>query len=489
MSDPADSRSWLPWRWPGWFCRVLLLMLVVLAVAAAFTVRAWCLSHVPDVAEPFDVNRFYPGDLPPKQNAFTHYKEASRTFVTVRNDWHKSPGPKATPRDWEFQHVFAEGLSALSETELEWLADHRAALDEWRRGTERSAAQAYTFQEVSGNTLLPVHQDARCFIAFARIEALRCEADGDLKGAWEWCRASVRFVRHLSSHGGLIERAIGASGHRLAAGGVARWAEHPAVTADELRAALIEIRTEYALHAPLSETLKGEYLFWRQAFLSPDWAKTDPFGVFVNMPAWEQRLSSLRRPVMWVVGEPEIALRLSRQILHNQLTEIDKPLGQRSKLVGTAVMLFDPDPDVTLQPGQLDPTRIEFSLKHSLIKQLRTKGAGATFSTKTVDDAVWNERARQAALEVLLAAQAYRRDTGEFPESLNQLVPQYLEAVPLDPCDRHGGRLRYRRDLPTNGVVWSVGIDGNDEGGVLNIDVKTVGSADVGFVLKSGEPK
>ena len=85
-------------------------------------------------------------------------------------------------------------------------------------------------------------------------------------------------------------------------------------------------------------------------------------------------------------------------------------------------------------------------------------------------------------MEALLAAQAYRRDKGEFPESLEQLVPEYLAAVPLDPCDRHGGRILYRRDEATKAVVWSVSVDGNDDGGV--VESETGQPADVGYILK-----
>ena len=163
------------------------------------------------------------------------------------------------------------------------------------------------------------------------------------------------------------------------------------------------------------------------------------------------------------------------------------PLCERAKLVGESQSLFDPVPRTELRPGQLTPAQIERAYRQSALGLMI--GTFFPLSIKHLDEPVWQERARQAALEVLLAAQAYWRDKGEFPESLDQLVPQYLEVVPLDPCDRSGGRLRYRRDSTTNALVWSVGINGTDEGGVLDLDVKIGGSADVGFVLKVTESK
>ena len=480
MSDPADSRSWLPWRWPGWFCRLLLLMLVLLAVAAAFTVRAWCLSHVPDVAEPFDVNRFYPGDLPPKQNAFTHYLEARSRMISVTNDWSRKRHEELMTFRRDFPRVFAEGLSSLNEIELAWLSDCRPALDEWRRGTELTAAQSFTLAQLSGPISLTVHGNAHEFITMARIEAMRCEAEGDLNGAWEWCRACVRFTRHLNEDAGAAQRSYGCYAHQPTTSAIARWAEHPAVTTDQLRTALAEVRTEYAKNDPMSDVLKWGYLHSRQELGSSTWAEKAN-GIW---PKWTTKAAVLRRPLLWVIGEPEVYMRLKRQVLVNQLNEIDKPLGDRPKLVGQSQFLFASDPNVELQPGQLTPSQIEQAYQQSVLGLIIGK---VTFSIKHLDDAVWNERARQAALEVLLAAQAYRRDKGEFPENIKALVPKYLEAVPLDPCDRNGGRLRYRRDSPMQAVVWSIGSDGNDDRGEVEGDAGR--SADIGFLLKVAEPK
>jgi hypothetical protein len=61
-----------------------------------------------------------------------------------------------------------------------------------------------------------------------------------------------------------------------------------------------------------------------------------------------------------------------------------------------------------------------------------------------------------------LAVERYRLAQGTFPEDLQQLVPDYLEAVPLDPFD--GQALRYRRMHPGY-IVYSIGEDLSDDGG------------------------
>jgi hypothetical protein len=61
-----------------------------------------------------------------------------------------------------------------------------------------------------------------------------------------------------------------------------------------------------------------------------------------------------------------------------------------------------------------------------------------------------------------LAIERYRLAAGKLPESLAKLMPTYLDAVPKDPFD--GKDLRYKK-LGTGFVVYSIGKDGNDDGG------------------------
>lgn len=71
-------------------------------------------------------------------------------------------------------------------------------------------------------------------------------------------------------------------------------------------------------------------------------------------------------------------------------------------------------------------------------------------------------QAHRLAAYCALAVEQYRLGTGHLPESLDKLVPQYLDAVPLDPFD--GKPLRYRL-LNPGFVIYSVGEDLSDDGG------------------------
>jgi hypothetical protein len=65
--------------------------------------------------------------------------------------------------------------------------------------------------------------------------------------------------------------------------------------------------------------------------------------------------------------------------------------------------------------------------------------------------------------DAAIAAEQYRRATGALPDSLAQLVPAYLSAVPIDPYS--GREIRYVKTADRT-VVYSVGKNETDDGGV-----------------------
>ncbi len=84
-----------------------------------------------------------------------------------------------------------------------------------------------------------------------------------------------------------------------------------------------------------------------------------------------------------------------------------------------------------------------------------------------------------------IAAERYGIEHGQWPVSLDQLAKDgWIAAVPLDPFD--GQPLRYK--LVADGVlIYSVGLDGVDNGGAINRDNPYAPGADEGFRLWNPE--
>src|SRR6185369_14676771 len=95
-------------------------------------------------------------------------------------------------------------------------------------------------------------------------------------------------------------------------------------------------------------------------------------------------------------------------------------------------------------------------------------------------EATWRKHAVVRSLATLIAVERYRQANGRWPDRLDELKPRYLKEVPLDPYD--GKPLRYRR-LGDGVIVYSVGPDGADDGGVLDRQNPQRAGADLGWRL------
>ena len=89
-------------------------------------------------------------------------------------------------------------------------------------------------------------------------------------------------------------------------------------------------------------------------------------------------------------------------------------------------------------------------------------------------------RARLRCATVAVAAERYRLARGTWPPALEALLPDFLAKVPADPFD--GEPLRYRR-LEDRIVIYSVGEDGQDDGGETESTSPPGTSRDLGFRL------
>jgi hypothetical protein len=77
---------------------------------------------------------------------------------------------------------------------------------------------------------------------------------------------------------------------------------------------------------------------------------------------------------------------------------------------------------------------------------------------------------------VAIALERHRLSDRVYPEALEALVPRFLDRLPVDPVN--GGPLRYRREAPDRFVLYSVGLDGRDDGGT---------STSTGFTSRTGK--
>lgn len=115
---------------------------------------------------------------------------------------------------------------------------------------------------------------------------------------------------------------------------------------------------------------------------------------------------------------------------------------------------------------------VTLGLNRTNLNSLRTKLGGSLLEF----DVVRSIRSFASMLDRMLAADAWRQCTvaaialkryelrhGTLPKDLSALVPQFLSAVPNDSAD--GRPLRYRLNGDGTFLLYSIGVDGVDDGG------------------------
>jgi hypothetical protein len=454
-------RDWIrPWNWSTrrWVVTLLALML-----ASPFLTRWYCLWQVPDVALPFEKAEFLRDeDVAEEEDAYVNYHAALRSMWASGSKWVATGS--STADAWSSIEQALDQPNQPRDPKLDqWMRDNGETLHQYRVGGEKPLAKGPSFRTMDATTMLTAHNDLRRLAKLAHIQGLICEEAGDVDSAWEWHRTNLQCARHADTPKIEICRVVGMSVRVHASIGIIHWSESLLVTASKLRSAQNEVRAEAARRTTRSNCSIGEYLLSRNTlnrkdapnYLLPAWNKGLAAG-----PAW----LPLKRLGLWFLGQPEVTLRLQRQLLVNNRDSIDLPLSQRSAAVpcSSAVVL---ESATTPIRGQLDPETLAAALNRT---PWRLDEYSRSVSVPAIDEAIRREDARLSALIVLLACQEYHRDHAEFPVRLEDLLPTYLEAIPFDPMLATAVPMQYRRDFDGNAVVWSVGQDGIDDNGDVN---------------------
>lgn len=85
--------------------------------------------------------------------------------------------------------------------------------------------------------------------------------------------------------------------------------------------------------------------------------------------------------------------------------------------------------------------------------------------TRAICAAVAQSIALRDLTDTWLALHRYQLKHGQLPETLDQLVPEFLPKPPVDPFDARA--LRYLRDKK---LLYSIGRDRKDDGGLMNVE-------------------
>ncbi|MFN0050758.1 MAG: hypothetical protein ACKV0T_01115 [Planctomycetales bacterium] len=450
MSEQSPQRFGNMVRW--W--HIVLFLFLTTVLLTPIGIRTARLAGVPDIPHPFDVAAFGSVQIAPEENAFTLYSQLRGAL---------SPMPRAAGDQYEA--TIAEGWGAAGPELRAWVEQNRGLLEMFRVACERPDAMYLQPSNQTLNTIFEEVHGLRELSRLAILEGARLEHEGDDQGAWDCYRMVLQCSRHVGRHGGRVERQVGAALHRLATDATLRWCQSAALDPQALRTALQEVRAIYLTSIPDSETLKTEYLVCLQALGDPELFQ-GPGGT-----ATQQLMS--RNPLTYILGEPELSLRVVKLYWTNIMSGCDLPRNLRPTAIDTYGLR---DCTIALPDGQTaSPQEIAAWLR-------RTTTAAMLFpNCREAVNTTDREVARQMLLKLALSIQRYQREQGTLPRSLSDLNADFSGSLPTD-LFGSGEPLRFRvEEHPAEGItLWSLGADEVDDEGRVEAQLQfTPGPGDI----------
>jgi len=92
-----------------------------------------------------------------------------------------------------------------------------------------------------------------------------------------------------------------------------------------------------------------------------------------------------------------------------------------------------------------------------------------SLSYNSIHNKICNIELLGSIAKTILAIKAYELNTGYIPENLNELIPKYLDSIPIDPYS--GNIIKY---MPNRKLIYSLGFDRIDNGGSEGKDWETM---------------
>jgi hypothetical protein len=435
---------------------LILLPLLLLALATPALLYYWKVNTLLDEAVA-EADRQDPGwrldDLEAKRAVVSPDENSSPSLIKAKGlmppdwpfYWNVSSDRMKKLSDSEREELIVQlqgGASDVIERNVQYSPQALAALRSEVKRAEEAVREArtlagrprgrhpITYAPDGYSTVFPFTQDVRGVANLLSEDASLRAHDGDAHGALEDCRAIINGLRCVGDEPFLISMLVRIAIHHLACEKVERiigltepdekdLQQIQAMLEEEIETPLFLIGTrgERAMHHRFLEALaKGE----------------------ANMAMMTGGAGSADLFFRWAPG---LIKRDTAAILHfdSQMVEIAKrpPEKQRDEVKAL----------VATHAGDL-----------SVLQRLLLP------AYEKVSEASIRDQAQLRCTLVMVAAERYRKKKGHWPESLNDLVPAHLRALPIDPFD--GKPLRMKRT--ENGLlIYSVGPDGVDNQGYL----------------------
>ncbi len=273
--------------------------------------------------------------------------------------------------------------------------------------------------------------------AWLLADDARCKAaDGNLRGALENTSAMFSIAEHTAADPLLIMQLVAIAIDRIAAGTLESVLASGTATAEDLAAANIHDHVSY--HKQLARALRMEEAFGLSSLCQVG-GGDEPIWTFLSR---DEEILPFDAPV--IVAPPYRVFLLKDDVATYR--ENMRRLGELASRP-----YYEAQEEFEAVEKQFE------SRPQGIVTQLVFPALGRCAQIFARGDA------QRGVARVGLAMCRYRAAKETFPEKLQELVPEFISAVPRDPFDGQPLRLKStEQDL----VIYSIGPNGEDDGGI-----------------------
>jgi hypothetical protein len=388
--------------WRVWLRLVVVLLIPIIGLPAA--VAAHRVFEIPGTGPGFSPEQLLRPVTTEEAETAAMYRRAIALLVPMRSDG----GVQSTNDENELAR---QGWDHATATERAWLESNRESLEITIQATKRRSCVFYDPLERSIDNAMNDVQAARELAWLLVLEARRLESDGELVAALDGYLATIRLGYHVASQGTLIQFMAGDSIEALACDRMPRWAAHPDQKPDHIRHAISRLDELFRYAPPLSDAIRIDYLMLRHAL------QTHFDEVASEGETDGGRAIIMRRLMPWEYARAFRLLDYRTSETLRRVADVDAALSN-----GRPPGTWKPK----VEAGYDEQTRIDKWAHTTLLPQ-------AYRADSYLGDLTITAEARRRALRVILALKAWQHVHGDLPKTLDVLVGDYFERLPLDP--------------------------------------------------------
>lgn len=451
------------------FRKTKIFAITLISMAVIFIGwRQWRIASVPDVGVPFDEQEYWAKYESGYRNecARKYMKDLSQEIQYPKKRKDPLSGAEIGPdlseikRNWQL----------VNATTKRWLDENREVILAWKKPIDQDVPlftgnpyENVSFGGISLETPEIFNQEIsvppnlpRKIRDLMLLEAARLHSEGDPVSALQWQRTVIKLsalVRQIRLHSFLQGTAISDSLIESLNWSIA----NESIPASELRDTL----------NLLTELGNGQFTPLRRVLIALYYEMKMNYDQMDNQFMFHY-------PNL-LLGESELFRRnhnllLQNWLSYNEISASEDNLEWTSFEYGESlIQIMAPNAEQQDEYNIPSAETIQKSVTKMLDPVNLFRGREPAFSMYYPDFYIYwkvlkRDHAKRSLLRVNLALQIYHREHGNFPENLQQLVPDYLAEIPVDSFSNDNSPLSYRLN-ENYALTWSVGEDQTDDNG------------------------